>query len=106
MPPGEDAGAGEAGVLPVGKLAAALDEAKQAAAELSGKQPDPRWEEVRLAMALNGGVSLAVWMGGVAVELDCARRARHAVEPPTGPGKPARALYNAISNAFCRTLVI
>ena len=27
-------------------------------------------------MALNGGVSLAVWMGGCAVELDCARRAR------------------------------
>ena len=36
---------------------------------------DPLVEEVRVAMALNGGVSLAVWMGGCAVELDCARRA-------------------------------
>ena len=36
--------------------------------------PDPEVEEVRLAMALNGGVSLAIWMGGCAVELDCARR--------------------------------
>jgi hypothetical protein len=25
---------------------------------------DPDVEEVRLALALNGGVSLAVWMGG------------------------------------------
>src|SRR3954471_4052621 len=32
-------------------------------------------EDVRVAMALNGGVSLAVWMGGCAVELDAARRA-------------------------------
>jgi hypothetical protein len=32
-------------------------------------------EEVRVAMALNGGVSLAVWMGGCGVELDAARRA-------------------------------
>lgn len=32
-------------------------------------------EEIRVAPALNGGVSLAVWMGGCAVEIDCARRA-------------------------------
>lgn len=32
-------------------------------------------EQVRLAMAWNGGVSLAVWMGGMAVELNAARRA-------------------------------
>jgi len=31
-------------------------------------------------MALNGGVSLAVWMGGCAVEFDCARRAHLGVE--------------------------
>jgi predicted acylesterase/phospholipase RssA len=37
-------------------------------------QPDPTTEELRLAMALNGGVSLAVWMGGCAVELDRVRR--------------------------------
>ncbi|MEU8927964.1 DUF3376 domain-containing protein [Kitasatospora sp. NPDC048545] len=32
-------------------------------------------EEVRLALVLNGGVSLAVWMGGVTHELDLLRRA-------------------------------
>ncbi|GAA0957308.1 DUF3376 domain-containing protein [Actinocorallia libanotica] len=32
-------------------------------------------EEVRLALVMNGGVSLAVWMGGVAHELDLLRRA-------------------------------
>ncbi len=31
-------------------------------------------EEIRLALALNGGTSLAVWMGGVAHELDRFRR--------------------------------
>lgn len=43
---------------------------------------DPRDEEVRVALALNGGVSLAVWMGGCAVELDCARRAHLGPELP------------------------
>jgi patatin-related protein len=33
--------------------------------------------EVRLALVLNGGVSLAVWMGGVTHELDLLRRASH-----------------------------
>jgi patatin-related protein len=63
-------------------------------------------EEVRLAMGWNGGVSLAVWMGGVAVELDEARR--------TAPGTPATApkpcstaaLYQALVNAFHRHLII
>lgn len=32
-------------------------------------------EETRLALVLNGGVSLAVWMGGVTHELDLLRRA-------------------------------
>ncbi|MER7756084.1 DUF3376 domain-containing protein [Kitasatospora sp. NPDC097643] len=32
-------------------------------------------EEVRLALVLNGGISLAVWMGGVTHELDLLRRA-------------------------------
>jgi hypothetical protein len=48
--------------------------------ENNGSAPGLAWarwtEEVRLAMAWNGGVSLAVWMGGVAVELDAAQRAR------------------------------
>ena len=36
--------------------------------ELSGSTAAS--EEIRLAVVLNGGVSLAVWMGGVALELD------------------------------------
>jgi patatin-related protein len=63
-------------------------------------------EEVRLAMGWNGGVSLAVWMGGVAVELDEARRT-----VPGTPATPAKAgstaaLYQALVNAFHRRLVI
>ena len=39
--------------------------------------------EIRIALVLNGGVSLAVWMGGVTHELDLIRRASG------GAGKPA-----------------
>src|SRR5438105_4529090 len=49
-------------------------------------------------MGWNGGVSLAVWMGGVAVELDCARRAHLAPEVEPVP----RRIYNAICIAFDR----
>jgi patatin-related protein len=66
---------------------------------------DPDTEEVRLAMALNGGVSLAVWMGGVAVELDAARRS----ELPLSDGASdsvTRGLYHGILTAFDRRLVI
>lgn len=64
----------------------------------SPAQPPPL-REVRVAMALNGGVSLAVWMGGCAVELD---RARRADEPR---GEPAR-IYDALCQCFERKLVI
>lgn len=49
-------------------------------------ETDVPLEELRLALVLNGGVSLAVWMGGVAREIDLLVRsepARHA--GPTGP---------------------
>ena len=49
-------------------------EPQQAAASPRGLAWAHATEEVRLAMGWNGGVSLAVWMGGVAVELDDARR--------------------------------
>jgi predicted acylesterase/phospholipase RssA len=60
---------------------------------------DPAVQEVRIAMALNGGVSLAVWMGGCAVELDRARRAN------TAAGEVPRA-YDALCMCFGRRLVI
>ncbi len=40
---------------------------------------DDRSEELRLALVLNGGVSLAVWMGGVAFELNRLVRETHPV---------------------------
>lgn len=62
---------------------------------------DPDVEEVRVALALNGGVSLAVWMGGCAVELDRARRTRSL------PDRDKHAnIYEAICDAFRRELVI
>jgi predicted acylesterase/phospholipase RssA len=69
---------------------------------------DPLVEEVRVAMALNGGVSLAVWMGGCAVELDSARRAhlgREAVATQAEPA-PERRVYNALTRAFRREFVV
>jgi patatin-related protein len=71
-------------------------------------------KEVRVAMALNGGVSLAVWMGGCAVELDAARRAHLGAEDlriadeRTGPPPPGaqRTIYHALCDAFgCQLLI-
>lgn len=56
-------------------------------------------QEVRVAMALNGGVSLAVWMGGCAVELDRARRADE-------PGEEKSRVYDALCRCLGRRLVI
>ncbi len=66
---------------------------------------DPRAEEVRVALALNGGVSLAVWMGGCGVELDCARRAHLGTEA-VADGVPERAVYAALCRAFGRLFVV
>lgn len=66
-------------------------------------------------MALNGGVSLAVWMGGCAVELDAARRAHLGPEDlrvdagdavDDAPPGDARTIYHALCDAFDRELVI
>ena len=56
-------------------------------------------EEVRVAMALNGGVSLAVWMGGCAVELDRARRSQTARDE-------APRIYDTLCEAFDWRLAI
>ena len=83
---------------------------------LDHRQPMQLAEDVRVAIALNGGVSLAVWMGGCAVELDAARRAHLGREdlrlPPDGgslgPSQPGdeRTAYHALCEAFDRRLVI
>jgi hypothetical protein len=54
-------------------------------------------------MAWNGGVSLAIWMGGVAVELDTARRAHLGPQKDDGH---ERSLYHALAAAFERELVM
>lgn len=45
----------------------------------AGPLSDTRDEELRLALVLNGGVSLAVWMGGVTYELNRLVRETHPV---------------------------
>ena len=60
-------------------------------------------DEVRLAMAWNGGVSLAVWMGGAAVELDAARRARPAQTLEESQQRPAATSRSSRTSADGRT---
>jgi predicted acylesterase/phospholipase RssA len=64
----------------------------------AASDPDPRVEELRLAIALNGGVSLAVWMGGCAVELDRARRAGESQDHPR--------VYDSLCRCLGRQLVV
>src|SRR3954452_25110092 len=51
------------------------------------------YQELRLAMVFNGGVSLAVWMGGVAKELD---RFRTAFYRDDDVAKPSAELLDAL----------
>lgn len=76
-----------------------LPPTEPATALISPPETEPETEELRVAMALNGGVSLAVWMGGCAVELDRARRAG------TGKQKTPR-IYDDLCGCFGRRLVI
>ena len=48
-------------------------------------------DELRVALVLNGGVSLAIWMSGVVTEVD-ALRATGALEPTLGTAQAYRAL--------------
>jgi predicted acylesterase/phospholipase RssA len=52
---------------------------------------EPFRGEHRLAVVMNGGVSLAVWMGGLARELDNVRRASRGLPLPEGEGPQAEA---------------
>lgn len=65
--------------------------------------------EHRLALVMNGGVSLAVWMGGVAREIDAARRASNGMAPPDDAGPSRRAAHDlwvtALANAGVRLTV-
>jgi patatin-related protein len=66
--------------------------------------PEPGCEEIRLALAMNGGVSLAVWMGGCAAELDRARRA--GVDEENPKRKEDEDVYDVLADCFGRRLTI
>ncbi|MCU1473006.1 DUF3376 domain-containing protein [Amnibacterium sp.] len=65
-------------------------------------------DEHRLALVLNGGISLAIWMGGVANELDLVRRASWpgADEPPmTEPEREVFTLWRRACEGKPRVVV-
>jgi patatin-related protein len=49
--------------------------------------------EHKLALVMNGGVSLAVWMGGVACEIDNVRRASNGIPPRDGATEQEKAVH-------------
>lgn len=57
--------------------------------------------EIRIALVLNGGVSLAVWMGGVVHEIDLLRRASAGILPPP-PDSPDRPVYDMWADLCAR----
>jgi predicted acylesterase/phospholipase RssA len=64
--------------------------------------------EVRVALVLNGGVSLAVWMSGVVREIDLICRASREEPPPDDASEAERshhATWREITQA-CRTTVV
>ncbi|MEV6211590.1 DUF3376 domain-containing protein [Kitasatospora sp. NPDC051914] len=65
-------------------------------------------EEVRLALVLNGGISLAVWMGGVAHELDLLRRASRGDAEDGVPerDRPVFRLWKRLARSTNRRVVI
>ncbi len=79
--------------------------------------------EVRLGLVMNGGVSLAVWMGGVTQEIDAVRRAGRVLRDDPGfeaiPGEsgspqrqpdsssePTRGLYASLLEALKERVVV
>ncbi len=58
--------------------------------------------EHRLALVMNGGVSLAVWMGGVACGIDNVRRASNGIPPPEDATNEEKAVHGLWANAVKR----
>ena len=63
--------------------------------------------EHRLALVLNGGISLAVWMGGVAQEIDDLRRASSGIGArSTGPEQELLRLWKQAADAGGETITV
>ena len=63
---------------------------------MSDSDPD----ELRLALVLNGGVSLAIWISGVVAEIDALRRADAAAGATPGDGDSSLGIYRALVGAL------
>ena len=63
---------------------------------MSDSDPD----ELRLALVLNGGVSLAIWISGVVAEIDALRRADGAAGTTPGDGDSSLGIYRALVDAL------
>ncbi|WP_354644227.1 DUF3376 domain-containing protein [Kitasatospora camelliae] len=70
-------------------------------AETRPAAPTATPREVRLALVLNGGISLAVWMGGVAHELDLLRRASRG-DPESSVERPEDRPVFRLWQRLCR----
>src|SRR5690348_5477024 len=58
--------------------------------------------EHKLALVMNGGVSLAVWMGGVACEIDNVRRASNGIPPRDGATSEEKTVHYLWASAVQR----
>ncbi|WP_194165044.1 DUF3376 domain-containing protein [Pseudactinotalea sp. HY160] len=81
--------------------------AEQPRAGAMGSGPDDG-RELRVALAMRGGVSLAVWIGGAVAELDLARRALadpDSLERNTGPERERGRAYADLLTALGYTSI-
>jgi patatin-related protein len=74
--------------------------ANDSAADVEGTQAETI--EHRLALVMNGGVSLAVWMGGVACEIDNVRRASNGIPPRDGATNEEKTVHDLWARAVQR----
>jgi predicted acylesterase/phospholipase RssA len=58
--------------------------------------PEPGHDDLRLALVLNGGVSLAVWISGVVHEIDALRTAGRLAEADDDPNAAVRGVYERL----------
>ncbi len=70
---------------------------------MAGADRDALRREVRLALVMNGGVSLAIWIGGVTHEIDALRRSYD--EPADGEGRTT-ALYRSLCSVLRQRVVV